>query len=156
MCTRPCADANGLERGVKTLPSPGWLRASSAASLVAYIPTGMRAPCSLRPRLLAQPGSVRGFDTPLLVGKPASSCLRAAGGIFARVPEGLLLGRNLLPMVAVARRSGFTDEQLRQTGIEPERLAALDHMVPSSRIYGFIEALLPVVELERYAIEVAT
>src|ERR1700760_4692475 len=38
----------GLEPVVKTLPSPGWLRASSAASLVAFIPSGMRAP-----RLLA-------------------------------------------------------------------------------------------------------
>jgi AraC-like DNA-binding protein len=75
---------------------------------------------------------------------------------LARAPEGLLLGRNLLPMVAVARRSGFGDEPLRRAGIEPERLAALDHMVPSSRIYAFIEALLPLVELERYAVEVAT
>src|SRR5579883_776391 len=53
-------------RGQNPLPSPGGLRAPSAASFVAFIPTGMRAPHSLRPGLLAPPGSVRGLDHVLL------------------------------------------------------------------------------------------
>src|SRR2546427_12140286 len=73
---RPPRPSRSIGAVPNALPSPGGLRASSAGyqdraspqamrsvleSLVAYISTDMRAPRSLRPRLLAPPGSVRDY-----------------------------------------------------------------------------------------------
>jgi AraC-like DNA-binding protein len=76
--------------------------------------------------------------------------------IMARVRQGALIGRNLMPLVASARRRGIGDDRLRLVGIEPERLAALDYMVPARCIYRLVEELAPLVDLEPFAIEVAT
>jgi hypothetical protein len=70
--------------------------------------------------------------------------------------EGVLIGRNLASLVATARRHGLGDERLRSAGIETERLAALDYMVPASRIYRLVEEIAPLVDLEPFVIEVAT
>jgi AraC-like DNA-binding protein len=70
--------------------------------------------------------------------------------------EGLLFGRTLLPVVAVARRHGLADTELQRLGIEPERLHALDTMISSRHIYGLLEAIAPRVELESFVIAVAT
>jgi AraC-like DNA-binding protein len=71
------------------------------------------------------------------------------------VREGLLLGRFLLPIVAVARRYGLDDATLHRLDLDPARLAALETMVPSPRIYALLEELAPRVELEPFAIAVA-
>jgi AraC-like DNA-binding protein len=70
--------------------------------------------------------------------------------------EGVLLGRNLLALVASARRRGLGDDRLRRIGIEPERLAALDYLVSSSRIYRLTEELAPLADLESLVIEAAS
>jgi len=70
--------------------------------------------------------------------------------------EGLLLGRTLLPVVAVARRHGLDDAQLHRLDIDPARLSALDAMLPSARIYALLEAIAARVELEPFVLAVAT
>src|SRR5262245_11953972 len=67
--------------------------------------------------------------------------------------EGLLLGRFLLPIVAVAR---LDDAWMRRRGLEPERLAAPETMVPSAAVYALLEELAPRVDVEAFAIAVAT
>jgi hypothetical protein len=61
-CARVSTSPPSKSRRSKPLPSLGRLRAASAASLLPHIPTGMLGRRSLRPQLLARPGSVRGLD----------------------------------------------------------------------------------------------
>jgi len=70
--------------------------------------------------------------------------------------EGLLLGRFLLPIIAAASRRGLDPLRWQRLGIEAHRLTALDTMVPSSRLYRFLEELAPHCDIEELAIEVAT
>src|SRR5215831_1013411 len=70
--------------------------------------------------------------------------------------EGLLLGRFLLPIIAAASRRGLDPLRWQRLGIEAHRLTALDTMVPSSRLYRFLEELAPRCDIEELAIEVAT
>jgi len=72
------------------------------------------------------------------------------------VREGLLLGRTLVPIITIARRLGLDDAHFRRAGIEPERLASLDDMVPSRSIYALLETIAPHVDFEPFAIAVAT
>jgi len=72
------------------------------------------------------------------------------------MPEGLLLGRFLLPIVAAARRRRMDTVQLHRLGIEPDRLSGLDAMVPSGLVYRLLEELATLSDIQELAIEVAT
>lgn len=69
--------------------------------------------------------------------------------------EGLLLGRMVLPVLAVGRAHGLDEGEVARIGIVSERLAALDTMVSSAQVYRLLEVIAPRVDLERFAIEVA-
>jgi AraC-like DNA-binding protein len=69
--------------------------------------------------------------------------------------EGLLLGRLLLPIAEVARRHGL-DALLAASGIAAEQVTGLDAMVPSARIYQWLEAIATRVDVEHFAIAAAT
>jgi AraC-like DNA-binding protein len=70
--------------------------------------------------------------------------------------EGLLLGRFLLPILAVGRARGLDNAAIARLGLVPERLATLDTMVPSGQVYRLLEEIAGGIDIEELALDVAT